>query len=166
MEYRYVVLRHQASLESSEPENFAVLVEGRIPDGRPVIFAVGRSPEPRVPLSEIGMGIVRQFPKVLGNLVQEALENKKPSEDVLDWIHGCMSWNFHASVPRTLTDTDPVHKVAFKLFSEEVAGADQLLQNLKTSSERMTRPFDINERLGETFQTALPVPERAMAVGV
>jgi hypothetical protein len=164
MDYKYVVLRHQALLQSSERENFAILVEGRGPNGGAVIFAVGRAPALQSHVSEVGLEVVRKFPQILENLVREALREKKPTENVLDWLHSGISWNFQASEPQVLTDTDPIHQVAFKLFSEKVAGADQLLENLQKASQRMTRPSDMNQRLGEIFQAGLSVPEPELAL--
>ena len=158
MEYKYVVLRHQPSLYMDEKENFAVLVEGRI-DRRGVIFAVGRSPEPSVSVSDLGKAISEKLPEILSNLAREAVHRKKPTEDVLDWIYESMTWNFQVSKPQSLIDGDPIYQVAFKLFSQHVAGSDQLVDSLVQALQRMTRPPEAKQRLGETFQAVVPVPE-------
>jgi len=156
-EYKYVVLRHQPSLYQDAKENFAVLVEGKVGDGA-VIFVVGRSPQPSVPVSEMAQTIGRNMADVLEFLIREAVRNKKPQEDVLDWLSQSMSWNFSANEPTAVRDNDPISAVAFKLFSQHVAGADQLVELYQKASEKMIRPVEFKLRLGETFLNLLPVP--------
>src|SRR5438270_9402607 len=96
----------------------------------------------------------------LARIVAESLD---PGENVLDTLSRTLLWNFQASEPKTLTDNDPIHKVAFKLFSEHVAGADQLVNAFRQASDRMLRRPGI-QRLGDTFQTVIAVPEPDMGV--
>lgn len=71
--YKYVTLRHQHSLDS-KTENFAVLVEGRAPSGW-CIFAVGRSPENRSAVTEVGRAICRKFLEILAGVVEQVDKN-------------------------------------------------------------------------------------------
>lgn len=163
-EYKYALLRHQPSLQANEMENFAVLVEGRL-HNRGILFAVGRSVAPQVTVSQISASIGdKMMPDILDSLVREAVREKKPTEDILDWISERMTWNFSATTPKTILDADPIYAVAFKLFSQHVAGADQLLNLIEKSTEKMVRPPDASVRLGETFQSAFQVPEPALAM--
>jgi hypothetical protein len=158
MEYKYALLRHQPSLHASEKENFAVLVEGRIKNGG-VLFIVGRSVAPQVKVSEIAVSIGDKMPDVLQSLIQEAVRQKEPTEDVLDWVAKSVKFNFSLSAPEKIQDREPIYMVAFKLFSQHVAGADQLLEMMEKSAKGMVRPHDAKVSLGETFQTIMPVPE-------
>ncbi|HEV2490690.1 MAG TPA: hypothetical protein VGT03_12850 [Candidatus Acidoferrales bacterium] len=157
-EYRYLVLRHQPSLYAKERESFAVLVEGTQGDRR-ILFAVGRSPEPSLPVSDVAMAISEKFPEILDGLVRTAIREKGPHQDILDTIHENMGWNFQATKPESRQDDEPIYSVAFKLFGEHVAGADELLRSLDVASTRMLRPPDMRQRLGETFQAAVQVPD-------
>jgi hypothetical protein len=160
-QYRYAVLRHQPSLYSDEREGFAVLVEGKV-GRKSLIFVVGRSPEPTSVVSDIGLAIGNKLPDIIASLVQTAVRSKETHQDVLDWVCENMAWNFHASQIETLEDQDPIYAVAFKLFSTHVAGADQLLKSIETAVEHMIRPPETMQRLGETFQKFVPVPDAEM----
>ncbi len=153
MRYRYVILRHQPSLESTITENFAVLVEGRAPTGW-CIFAVGRSPEATPSVSEVARAIRRKFPDVLAGVLVEAAEETGSTGDVLDHLHEYIRWNYQATPAATVEDTDPIEQVAFKLFGQYVALAQQLVTKLGSRSG----PFQAS-RIGETFEAAVPIPE-------
>jgi hypothetical protein len=163
MEYKYAVLRHQPSLHASEIENFAVLVEGRIQNGGGVVFIVGRSVAPQIAVSEISASVSNKMPEILQSLIQEAVRQKKSNEDVLDWVAQTMKFNFSVSFPEKILDEEPIYMVAFKLFSQHVAGADQLLKMMEDATRRMLRPHEANVSLGETFQTIMQVPEPELA---
>jgi hypothetical protein len=158
MQYRYSVMRHQPSLHRSDRENFAVLVEGRLPTGR-TIFIVGTSPDPAVLISSLGKEISGKLPELLKRAITESVQNRHPQQEVLDWLSESLLWNFQISTPQRIQDEDPIHKVAFKLFAEYVAGADQLVDMLADASVRMLRRRESQERLGEIFQTVVQVPE-------
>jgi hypothetical protein len=70
-----------------------------------------------------------------------------PLTPFLDWISQNMHWNFQATKPTLLEDVDPVHAVAFKLFAQHVAGADQLVEYLEQTAARSIRPPDTMQRL-------------------
>ena len=156
-EYKYVVLRHQPSLHQEAKENFAVLVEGKL-GAAGVIFVVGRSPQPPVPVSEIAQTIGQNVPDILESLIHEAVRNKKPQEDVFECLSQSMSWNYSVSEPSLVRDNGPISAVAFKLFSQHVAGADQLVELYEKASQKMIRPLEFKLRLGETFLNLLQVP--------
>jgi hypothetical protein len=162
MQYRFVVMRHQPSLAVSDRENFAVLVEGPTEDRR-AIFAVVRSPEPSQRVSAISGAVTEKLPDMILKLVSDAVKTKLPDEDVFDHLAETLTWNFQISPPEVLQDNDPIHQVAFKLFSVHVAGADQLLQSMKTASERMLHREPATQRVGETYQTAIALPELVSA---
>jgi len=159
MKYRYALLRHQPTLQTETQETFAVLVEGQVAPGLMVVFTVGRSPEPASPISGVGEAVLSKFPEVLANSIGEAVRSKNPDEDVLDWIHKSMSWNFYATEPVSIEATDKIHELAFKLFSEKVAGADQLLSMLMSAMQHRVRPAVKPQNLGETFQALVPIPQ-------
>lgn len=135
-------------------ENFAVLVEGHSPSGW-IVFAVGRSPEPSVPVSVVAAEIGQKFPDIVGNLLLSAVESKHPNQGVLERVQQCLSWNFQAARPQVLEDEDSIYYVAFKLFSRHIAGADNLidLSGLAAGQTMHTR------RIGEMFEAAVPVPD-------
>lgn len=156
MEYRYAVVRHQPTLDVATAENFAVLVEGHLPTGS-IIFAVGRQLEPSRRISYVGNAVASRVSEIIPQLVAEAVQNRSSGEDVLDWLAGTMVWNYQVTTPQPLEDSDPIHKVAFKLFAEHVAGANILLETISRRSTNMLRAQASNERVGETFQTAVPI---------
>jgi hypothetical protein len=162
MEYRYVILRHQPSLYQPERESFAVLVEGKR-DQKRLVFAVGRSPEPSTPMDPIGKALSVNMPEVLDRILSESLQQRQPGEDALEKLSATFFGNFQVSNAERLTDSDPIHMVAFKLFSEHVAGADQLVTMLHEASQRMLRRAG-PQRLGDTFQTVVAIPEPDLPV--
>lgn len=146
MEYRYLILRYQPTLEKINREAFAVMVEGKLGAGG-VVFFVGRSLE-EVPstVSDISKMVAEKMPDLLANLVSDAVQNKDTNEDVLDWISNNMRWNFQATKPDTIDDRDPVHAVAFKLFARHVSGAEQLVEFIENTAARSIRPPETTQR--------------------
>jgi hypothetical protein len=162
MDYKFAVLRHQASLGVAETENFAVLVEGKLGTSA-MLFAVGRVPEPPVEVSELGSRLLKQFPAILGSLVETAINQKKASEDVLDWMYGSMSWNFQLSKPQVCTSEEKIHSIAFKLFSEYVAGSEELVKGMQDAARLSLRSRERTESLGNVYHAVVPIPT-ALAV--
>ena len=99
-------------------------------------FLVGRTPKPSVRVSEIADTIGRNIPDILESQIHEAIKSKRPDEDVLDWLSQSMSWNYSISQPSVVHDSDNISAVAFKLFSQYVAGADQLVEWYQRTSEQ------------------------------
>jgi hypothetical protein len=95
---------------------------------------------------------------LLGSLVSDAVQNRTAGEDVLDWISKHLHWNFQATRPDVHEDNDRVYAVAFKLFAQHVAGSEQLLDYINSTSQRMIRPRETMQRLGQTIQAAVAVP--------
>jgi hypothetical protein len=158
MEYRYSILRYQPTLEKTEREAFAVMVEGKLSTGG-VVFFVGKSLK-EVPgsASEISKALAKKMPDILAGLVSDAVQNKAADEDVLDWMSNNMRWNFQASCPDTLNDHDPVYAVAFKLFARHVSGAEQLVEYIERTAARSIRPPETTQRLSQLEWSAVPVP--------
>jgi hypothetical protein len=158
MEYRYSILRYQPTLERTERESFAVIVEGKLRTGG-VIFFVGRTLE-EVPstVSDVSKSVAKKMPDILASLVSDAVQKKSADEDILDWVSRNMHWNFQATQPTLLEDIDPVHAVAFKLFAQHVAGAGQLVEYLEQTAAQSIRPPDTMQRLSQLEWSAVPVP--------
>lgn len=158
MKYRYSVLSYQPTLERAERETFAVMVEGKLRSGG-VIFTIGRTLD-EVPsgVSDISKALAREIPHVIANLVLDSAQAKGADQGVVDWIADNMRWNFQASRPVTVDDADPVYAVAFKLFAQHVAGADQLVEYMERAAERSIRPRDTTQRVGQIEVSAVPVP--------
>ena len=152
--YKYVTLRHQHSLDS-KTENFAVLVEGRAPSGW-CIFAVGRSPENRSAVTEVGRAIRRKFLEILAGVVEQVDKDRGSVGDVLGHLHEYLRWSYQATQAATVEDGDPIEQVAFKLFGEQVARASQLVTQLRTASGLLQ-----TESIGEMFAAAVPIPDPA-----
>jgi len=163
VEYKYALLRHRPSLYLNETENIAVLVEGPVGE-RQVIFLVGCTPHPSVSVSEISESIGRSMPEILESLIRDAIRSKKPQDDVLTSLAQSMSWNYSVSEPASVRDSGPISAVAFKLFSQYVAGADQLVENYEEATRRQVRPAETKIRMGDTFLTLLPVPGPELTV--
>ena len=158
MEYRYSILRYQPTLERTERQAFAVMVESKLPTGG-VVFLVGRVPQIPETASDVGKAVAKNMPDLLQKLVSDAVENRARGEDVLDWISRHMHWNFQSTLPDTHEDRDSsVAEVAYKLFARYVAGADELVEYASKASSGMIRPPDTMQRLGQTIQTAVAVP--------
>lgn len=158
MEYRYSILRYQPTLERTEREAFAIMVEGRLGAGG-VVFFIGKSlDEIPTAASDISKAVAKRMPDLLAGLVSDAVQSKGAGEDVLDWISNNMRWNFQASRPDTLDDQDPVHAVAFKLFARHVSGAEQLMEYIERATAKSIRPPETTQRLSQLEWSAVPVP--------
>jgi hypothetical protein len=92
-----------------------VLVEGKVGRGK-VIFAVGRSPYPIIPVSDLAKAIGENFPEALAGLLREAVSSQGAGEDILDAIHENLSWNFYATKPKSVQvqADEPIYALAFK----------------------------------------------------
>lgn len=163
MSHRYTILRYQASLATTEPENFAVLVEEKQAN-RTLLFMVWRSPAPETAaLDPLGKSISANLPEAIANLISDAATSGSPREDVLDRICRSMKWNYQATEPQDVREEDQIHRLAFKLFADSVAGADRLVASVDEASRRTLRIPKPTENLGVTFQAVLAVPERELS---
>lgn len=158
MEYRYLVLHYQPTLEKTEREAFAVMVEGRLGAGGVVFFIGKRLEEVPSSASEVSKSMAKNMPELVATLVTNAVQSKRAGEDVLDWIAQNMRWNFQATRPELREDRDPVHEVAFKLFAQHVAGAGQLVEVLEHTAARSIRPRETTQRLNQLEWSAVAVP--------
>lgn len=161
-EYKYLVLRHQPSLYQEEKENFAVLVEGKIGNNG-LVLVVGRAPR-STKGNEITESVSQRIPDILESLIRQAAHDKKPQEDVLDWVSHSMSWNFSASEAHKLQDQEPISAVGFKLFSQYVAGTDNLVDLWKAASRQMIQPLEAKMLIGDMFLNFLQVPGPEMVM--
>jgi len=159
MDHRYTILRYQPSLATSEPENFAVIVEEKQAN-RTLLFMVWRTPEPETTvLDRLGKSISANLPEAIANLITAAVTSGSPREDVLDCICRSMKWNYQATEPKDMPEQDQIHRLAFKLFADRIAGADRLVASLEEASRRTLRIPKPKESLGVTFQAVFAVPE-------
>jgi hypothetical protein len=108
-------------------------------------------------MSEIGKAISENLPEAIDTLISEAQKSKSAHEDILDWLHKSMRWNYQSDAPQQINDEDSIDKVTFKLFAQYVAGSDQLVASLEEYSRRALRVPQFKQNLGQTFHAALAI---------